>query len=62
MTCEGKYPEYIIGTIPGLNDKAHAAVSSDGKATVLTESKDIGALGLSPSTHQQTLQSRVPGW
>ena len=29
MMCEGKYPEYIIGTIPGLNDEAHAVVSGD---------------------------------
>ena len=29
MMCEGKYPEYIIGTITGLNDKAHAVVSGD---------------------------------
>ena len=42
MTCEGKYPEYIIGIISGLNDKAHAAVSGDGEATVLIESRDIG--------------------
>ena len=41
MTYEGKYPEYIIDTIPSLNDEAHAVVSGDGEATVLTESRDI---------------------
>ena len=43
MTCEGKYPEYIIDTISGLNDEAHAVVSGDGEATMLTESRDIDA-------------------
>ena len=36
-----KCPEYIIGTIPGLNDEAHAAIYRE--ATVVTESRNINA-------------------
>ena len=41
MTCEGKYSEYIIDTVPSLNDEAHVVVSSNGEAIVLIESRDI---------------------
>ena len=61
MTCEGKYPEYIIDTISGLNDEAHAVVSGDGEATVVTESRDIVASDFAGLKNRHALWDIVTG-
>ena len=54
--CEGKCPEYIIGTFRGLNDEeAHVAISGDGEATVVTELKDIVACNFAGLKNHHTL-------
>ena len=59
--CEGKFPEYIISTFPGLNDEAHAVVSGDGEATVVTESRDIVASDFAGLKNRHALWDIVTG-
>ena len=60
MTCKGKYPEYIIDIISGLNDKAHAVVSGDGEVTMLTELREIDAGDFAGLKNHHAFSHRAP--